>query len=82
MRPTDYQLVTPADAAKLLATSVRALDHRRRNGEIPFVQQGRLVRYNLADLHRYIAEHTLVLVRRRGRPSHKTIALVPKGEAR
>ena len=71
------QLVTPGEAAKMLATSVRALDHRRRNGEIPFVQQGRLVRYDLADIRAYIAEHKVVLSRRRGRP-RKSIALVFK----
>jgi excisionase family DNA binding protein len=78
MRPADYQLVTPGDAAKLLATTAKALDHRRRNGEIRFIRIGRLVRYSLADIERYIAEHTVTIApRRRGRP-HKTIALVPK----
>lgn len=77
LKAAPCQLVTPGDAAKMLATTVRALDHRRRNGELPFVQQGRLVRYNLADIQRYIAEHTVVLTRRRGRP-RKAIALVPK----
>ncbi len=74
------QLVTPADAAKVLATSVRALDHRRRNGEIPFIRIGRLVRYNLADIHAYVAEHTTIVHRRRGRP--RVVSLVPKDSAR
>jgi hypothetical protein len=62
-----------------LATTPRALDHRRRNGEIEFVREGRLVKYSLAAIRAYIADNTIRLTpRRRGRPS-KPIALVPRG---
>lgn len=51
------KLVTPAEAAKILAVSPKAIDHRRRSGEIPFVRVGRLIRYRLATIQQFIADN-------------------------
>jgi hypothetical protein len=62
------RLLTPAEAAEMLSTTPRALDHRRRNGEVPFVLLGRLVRYRESTVLRFIADHEITLTpRRRGR---------------
>jgi helix-turn-helix protein len=67
------RLLTPAEAAAMLATTPRALDHRRRNGEVPFVRQGRLVRYRESSLLALIAKNEIQLApRRRGRPRKVT----------
>ncbi len=63
------RLISPLEAAKMLATTVKALDHRRRAGEIRFVPLGRLVRYRLSTIQKFIAEHEQLMPRRRGRPS-------------
>jgi excisionase family DNA binding protein len=63
------RLLTPAEAAEMLSTSPRALDHRRRNGEVPFVLLGRLVRYRESTVLRFMTDHEITLApRRRGRP--------------
>jgi helix-turn-helix protein len=63
------RLLRPDQAAEMLATTPRALDHRRRNGEVPFVRQGRLVRYRESSLLALIAKNEVTLApRRRGRP--------------
>jgi excisionase family DNA binding protein len=73
------RLITPAEAAELLATTVKALDHRRRSGDIPFVPLGRLVRYRQSTIQAFIEEHEIRLApRRRGRPS-KVTPFVTKG---
>lgn len=51
------RLITPAEAAKLLATTPKALDHRRAAGEIPFVRVGRLIKYRLASIERFIVDN-------------------------
>lgn len=72
------RLITPAEAAEILSTTPKALDHRRRSGEIPFVPLGRLVRYREATILAYIKDHEIrIAPRRRGRPRNP-IALVPK----
>lgn len=72
------RLLTPAEAAELLSTTPKALDHRRRSGEIPFVPLGRLVRYRQSTVLAYIKDHEIrITPRRRGRP-RKSIALVPQ----
>ena len=76
MSATD-RLLTPAEAAELLSTTPKALDHRRRSGEIAFVPLGRLVRYRQSTVLAFIADNEVRLApRRRGRP-RKSIALVP-----
>jgi len=76
MNGTD-RLLTPAEAAEILSTTPKALDHRRRSGEIPFVPLGRLVRYRQSTILGYIKDHEIRVVRRPGRP-RKPIALVSK----
>ena len=61
------RLLSPGEAAAILGTTAKGLDHRRRSGEIPFVPLGRLVRYRLSTITSYIATHEVTL-RRRGRP--------------
>ena len=63
------RLLTPAEAAKMLSTTPKALDHRRRSGEIRYVMLGRLVRYRLATIQDYIeSNETRMAPRKPGRP--------------
>jgi len=78
---TSDRLITPAEAAEMLSTTPKALDHRRRSGELAFVPLGRLIRYRLSTIQKFIADNEHFAQRRRGRPN-KTIALVPKETAR
>jgi excisionase family DNA binding protein len=54
----DAALLSPVDAAKLLSIPVQTLAVWRHNRRIdlPWVKVGRLVRYRLADLKRFISE--------------------------
>ena len=47
-------LLTPRQAAEALAISSRKLWGLTASGEIPSLKIGRLVRYSVADLHRWI----------------------------
>jgi excisionase family DNA binding protein len=49
-------LLTAHEAAQALAISERTLWGLTRRGAIPCVRLGRAVRYDLADLHSFIAE--------------------------
>jgi hypothetical protein len=71
------KLLTPAEAAVILSTTPKALDHRRRSGEIAFVPLGRLIRYRQSTVLAFIADNERTASpRRRGR--QRVIALVPK----
>lgn len=51
-------LVTPKQAAKILACSVQWLALLRMRGQGPaYVRHGRYVRYRLADLERWAEQH-------------------------
>jgi hypothetical protein len=66
---TADRLLTPGDAAKLLSPTAKALDHRRRAGEIGFVPLGRLVRYRQSTILAFIDSNEIRLTPRRpGRP--------------
>jgi hypothetical protein len=74
--PLTDRLLTPGEAATLLATTPKALDHRRRAGEIAYVSLGRLVRYRESAVLRFIDDHTTTFApRRRGRP---TVVRMPR----
>ena len=47
-------LVTPRDAAKALCICQKTLWSLTKRGDLPVVRIGRAVRYDDADLHRYI----------------------------
>lgn len=48
------QLITERQAATWLGISQRTLWQRRHDGLLPFVRDGRLVRYDLDDLRCYV----------------------------
>jgi excisionase family DNA binding protein len=48
------RLLTPREAARVLAVSERTLWGLTRSGQIPCVRIGRSVRYDPADLRRWI----------------------------
>lgn len=50
----DQMLLTPRDAARLLSLSERTLYSLRRRGELPAVQVGRAVRFDVTDLRAWI----------------------------
>lgn len=50
-------LVTPKQAAQMLALSERTLWTLTKSGEITHVQRGRMVRYHVDDLNRWIECH-------------------------
>ncbi len=53
-------LLTPRQAAGLLAVAPRSLESWRHRGQGPaFVRIGRLVRYRASDLERWIGERTV-----------------------
>lgn len=59
--PTKAALLTESEVAKLLSISVQTLRDQRRNrspGMLPFVQIGRSVRYELAEVQAYVKAHT------------------------
>jgi excisionase family DNA binding protein len=51
-------LLTPRDAAKLLAIGERTLWGLTQSGEIRAVRVGRLVRYSLTELEAWVARRT------------------------
>jgi excisionase family DNA binding protein len=54
--PKTIQLLTPKDAAKLLAISERTLWALADRGAIPRIKLGNCVRYRIADLDRALSE--------------------------
>jgi excisionase family DNA binding protein len=54
----ETQLLKPAEAAAMLAISRRLLWSLSNRGDIPVVRIGRLVRYAVPALERWIAEHS------------------------
>jgi excisionase family DNA binding protein len=54
-------LLTPAEAANYLGVSLSALNHWRseRRGPVYVKLEGRLIRYRLADLEKYVAAHSV-----------------------
>ncbi len=57
-QPLPRLLVSPREAARMLAVSERTLFSLRKAGAIPAVQVGRCVRYSLDDLRRWIEGHS------------------------
>ena len=54
------QLLTPEEAARLCAVSVRTLEGwRRRQSGPPFIRLGNTVRYDMGELLAFLAEHTV-----------------------
>jgi excisionase family DNA binding protein len=55
------QLLTAADAAKLLAVKPQTLACWRMSGKhaIPYVKLGSSIRYRVSDLHRWIEARTV-----------------------
>lgn len=51
-------LLTPAQAAEVLAISPRKLWSMTASGEVPHVRLGRSVRYPVGDLQRWVDEAT------------------------
>jgi predicted DNA-binding transcriptional regulator AlpA len=65
--PSTPILLSPRDAARLLAISERSLDRLRERGELPsLVVANRLRRYRLIDLQAW-AEARLVVAEKGGR---------------
>jgi excisionase family DNA binding protein len=50
-------LLTPREAAKALSISERSLWQLGKDGEIPRVEHGRLVRFDVTDLRRWIEQN-------------------------
>ena len=53
------QLLTEAEACEAIKLAPRTMRQLRHDGKLPFVLIGRAVRYTLADLEAFIAEHRL-----------------------
>ncbi len=54
--------VDETQAAKMLGISVRTLWEYRKNGEIPVVRLGRLVRFSVDDLRKFIESKRVGMV--------------------
>lgn len=54
--------VDETQAAKMLGISVRTLWEYRKNGEIPVVRFGRLVRFSVDDLRKFIESKRVGMV--------------------
>jgi len=52
-------LLSKTQAAQRLGVSIRNLDYHIKDGSIPFVKIGRLLRFIPADLERYIMAHRI-----------------------
>jgi len=52
-------LLSKTQAAQRLGVSVRNLDYRVKDGSIPFVKIGRLLRFIPRDLDRFIQAHRI-----------------------
>ena len=50
------QLMTENDIAEMLQMSPRAIRKARQNGSLPFVRLGRLVRYRVEDVQKFVAD--------------------------
>lgn len=50
-------LVSPREAARLMSVSERTLFTWSRNGLIPAVRVGRIVRYDRADIASWVRQH-------------------------
>jgi excisionase family DNA binding protein len=56
-------LVHPRAAAKMLCVSERTLYTRTQDGTIPCVRVGRLVRYRIETLKKFVAESEMALTK-------------------
>lgn len=60
MLPSFTSLVNETEAARLLGISVKTLQNQRYYGKgLDFVKLGRMIRYKLADIEAYVAQHTV-----------------------
>ena len=57
------ELLTRAEAARLLRISQRKLGEMKASGQLPYVQIGRLVRFDSRDLRKWIDGHRYLGVR-------------------
>lgn len=56
---SNLELASERRLSKLIDVPVKTLQGQRLRGDgIPFVKIGRLVRYRMADVQRYLEEHT------------------------
>lgn len=60
------RLLTPDEAAELLAVPVRMLRRLREQGRIGYIKIGRYVRFSVDQVEAYVKEHEIP-VRRKGR---------------
>jgi len=51
-------LLTPRQAAERLGISERTLWQLKADGEIPFLRIGRLIRYSLVDLEKWVEDRS------------------------
>ena len=58
-KPTDplKTLLTKKQVAEMLGMSAKTIDRRIRNGELPVIRDGRIIRVHPDDLERYLAAH-------------------------
>jgi excisionase family DNA binding protein len=57
--PSSDHLLDKYEAAERLRISLRNLDNRIKNGTIPFVKLGKLVRFTPRDIERFIEAHKI-----------------------
>ena len=56
-KPTDplKTLLTKKQVAEMLGMSAKTIDRRIRNGELPVIRDGRIIRVHPDDMERYLA---------------------------
>ena len=64
------ELLTRAEASKMLRISQRKLAEMKASGQIAFVQIGRSVRFDIRDIQNWIDEHRYVGHRRVKKSGH------------
>jgi excisionase family DNA binding protein len=57
--PSSDHLLDKFEAAERLRISMRNLDNRIKNGTIPFVKLGKLVRFIPSDIEKFIEAHKI-----------------------
>ena len=58
------ELLTRPEAARILRISQRKLAEMKASGQIPYVQIGKSIRFDIRDLQAWIDEHRFVGLRR------------------
>lgn len=57
IRETSNSLLTTKEAAKALKVTTRTLQTYRDQGDIPFIQFGREVRFRAEDIQQFLSDH-------------------------